>query len=69
MIVMQTTSIVFARELSKLVVERQKTLTENVASGLAISSYEQYREYVGRLAELNEVLEMMNEAEANVNKR
>ncbi len=66
---MQTTSIVFARELSKLVVERQKTLTENVASGLAISSYEQYREYVGRLAELNEVLEMMNEAEANVNKR
>jgi hypothetical protein len=69
MIMMQTTSIVFARELSKLVVERQKTLTENVASGLAISSYEQYREYVGRLAELNEVLEMMNEAEANVNKR
>jgi len=66
---MQTTSIVFARELSKLVVERQKTLTENVASGLAISSYEQYREYVGRLAELNEVLEMMNEAETKVNKR
>ncbi len=66
---MQTTMTAFMRELARLIAERRKTLTDNVASGLAISSYEQYREHVGRLAELNEVLEMMDEAEANVNKR
>lgn len=66
---MQTTAIAFRRELTKLIAERQKTLTENVASGLAISSFEQYREHVGRLSELSEVLDMMDDAEANVNKR
>lgn len=66
---MQTTAIAFRRELTKLIAERHKTLTENVASGLAISSFEQYREHVGRLSELNEVLDMMDDAEANVNKR
>lgn len=66
---MQTVSSVFERELAKLIHERRKNLIENVASGLAITTMEQYREAVGRIAELNEIEELMAIAADNVSKR
>jgi hypothetical protein len=66
---MQTISSVFERELAKLIAERRKTLIENVASGLAVKTFEQYREAVGRIDELREVEELMVIAAENVSKR
>lgn len=66
---MQTTMHAFMQELSALIAERRKTLTQNVTSGLAVTSYEQYREHVGRLSELDEVIDLMGEAATNVSKR
>ena len=65
---MQTTSTLFERELTKLIEERKKILIQNVVSGVAINTMESYREHVGRLAALNEVLEMFDEANTIVNK-
>jgi hypothetical protein len=66
---MFTTNDAFRVELTKLINERRKTLIENVVSGLAIQSHDQYREHVGRISALNEVLELMDEAETNMMKR
>lgn len=66
---MITTMDAFRRELTKLIDERRKSMIENVTSGLAITSMEQYREHVGRLSEQVEILDLMDEAEANVRKR
>ena len=44
-------------------------MVENVTSGLAITTHDQYREYIGRLSEQREILDLMDEAETNVNKR
>ena len=63
---MLTYGSAFERELAKLIAERRKTLTENVVSGVAIQTMERYREMVGRLAELEEVLSMFEVANANV---
>jgi len=59
----------FRRELTKLIEDRRKNMIENVTSGLAIVTFEQYREHVGKLSEQSEILDMMDEAEANVRKR
>jgi hypothetical protein len=69
MISMMTTMDAFRRELTKLIEDRRKNMIENVTSGLAITTHDQYREYVGRLSEQREILELMDEAETNVNKR
>lgn len=66
---MQTTMVAFRRELTKMILARKELLVSNLSSGLAITTFEQYREHVGRLAELTEVIEMMDEAEESVNKR
>lgn len=66
---MITTMDAFRRELTKLIDDRRKSIIENVTSGLAITSMEQYREHVGRLSEQVEILDLMDEAEANVRKR
>jgi hypothetical protein len=63
---MLTYGSAFERELAKLIFERRKSLTENVVSGVAIQSMERYREYVGRLAELDEVLGLFEVANKNV---
>lgn len=63
---MLTYGSAFERELAKLIAERRKTLTENVVSGVAIQSMERYREIVGRLAELEEVLSLFEVANKNV---
>ena len=67
---MQTYSSAFELELAALIEERRKNLIENVVSGLAIETIVQYREAVGRISELGEVLGMFSEAHTNVsNKR
>ncbi len=66
---MQTISTVFEREVAKLIAERKKSLIEIVTSGVAIQSMESYREYVGRLSELDEVLQMFDEANTNISKQ
>jgi hypothetical protein len=65
---MLTYGSAFERELAKLIAERRKTLTENVVSGVAIDTMERYREAVGRIAELEEVLSLFEIANENVSK-
>jgi hypothetical protein len=66
---MITTMDAFRRELTKLIEDRRKNMIENVTSGLAIKTIEQYREHVGMLSEQVEILDLMDEAEENVRKR
>ena len=63
-----TTSTAFERELQKLIQERIANLSDNLLGGLAISSMEQYREQVGKIAELRKVLSLCEEAASAVNK-
>jgi len=56
----------FERELAKLIAERRKTLIENIVSGVAIQTMERYREQVGRIAELDEVMSLFEVANKNV---
>lgn len=66
---MQTVSTVFEREVTKLIAERKKSLIEIVTAGVAIQSMDVYREYVGRISELDEVLQMFDEANTNISKQ
>lgn len=66
---MQTLSTAFERELRILIEERKKSLIENVVSGVAINTMDGYREAVGRISELNEVLDMFEDANTNVSKK
>jgi len=56
----------FERELAKLIAERRKTLIENIVSGVAIQTMERYREQVGRISELDEVMSLFEVANKNV---
>lgn len=58
----------FQHELVKLITARIEDKTQNLATGVAIQSIEQYREQVGRIAELKEVLELIEEASDKVMK-
>lgn len=66
---MQTVSTQFEREMAKLIAERRKNLIEIVTTGVAISTMEGYREYIGRISELNEVMQMFDEANTNISKQ
>lgn len=63
---MLTYGSAFEREITKLIAERRKNLTENVVSGVAVQTMERYREYVGRISELDEVVSMFEIANKNV---
>jgi hypothetical protein len=63
-----TISTAFERELNKLIQERVTTLSDNLIGGLAISTMEEYREQVGRIAELKNVLSLCEEAASIINK-
>lgn len=65
---MITSSSMFQFELVKLINARIEEKTQNLATGVAIQSIEQYREQVGRIAELKEVLELIDEASEKVMK-
>ena len=65
---MNPVSTALQRELEKLIQARIEILSENIVGGMAVSSMEEYREAVGRIAELKEVLSLCEEAASNVNR-
>lgn len=65
---MNPVSTAFEREVEKLIQARIEILSENIVGGMAVSSMEEYREAVGRIAELKEVLSLCEEAASNVNR-
>lgn len=66
---MQTYASAFERELANLIEQRKKDLVEKIARGLVIDTMEKYREHVGRIMELDEVLEMFATAHDTVSKK
>jgi len=64
----QTTSSVFERELRRLISEERHHIATNIVGGHSITSMDQYREAVGKIAALDLVIELCDEAQTIVNK-
>jgi hypothetical protein len=64
----QTTSSVFERELRRLISEERHHIATNIVGGHSITSMEAYREAVGKIAALDLVVELCDEASKIVNK-
>ena len=64
----QTTSSVFERELRRLISEERHHIATNLVGGHSITSMEEYREAVGRIAALDLVIELCDDAQKIVNK-
>lgn len=64
----QTTSSVFERELRRLISEERHHIATNIVGGHSITSMEAYREAVGKVAALDMVIELCDEAQKIVNK-
>ena len=64
----QTASNVFERELRRLISEERHHLATNLVGGHSITSMEAYREAVGRIAALDLVIELCDDAQTIVNK-
>lgn len=58
----------FSMTLKKLIEQRIEDKTRDIVSGIAIHNIEEYREAVGKVQALKEVLELMDEAEEIVSK-
>jgi hypothetical protein len=63
-----TISTAFQRELIKLIIERRAEIVSNMAGGLAIKSIEEYREAVGKISALDEVIALCDEVTTIINK-
>lgn len=64
----QTTSSVFERELRRLISEERHHIATNIVGGHSITSMEQYREAVGKIAALDMVIDLCEDAQTIVNK-
>jgi hypothetical protein len=64
----QTTSSVFERELRRLISEERHHIATNVVGGHSITTMEEYREAVGKIAALDMVIELCDDAQTIVNK-
>lgn len=64
----QTTSSVFERELRRLISEERHHIATNIVGGHSITSMEAYREAVGKVAALDMVIDLCDEAQKIVNK-
>ncbi len=64
----QTASNVFERELRRLISEERHHIATNLVGGHSITSMEEYREAVGRIAALDLVIELCDDAQTIVNK-
>jgi len=64
----QTASSVFERELRRLINEERHHLATNLVGGHSITSMEAYREAVGKIAALDLVIELCDDAQTIVNK-
>ena len=64
----QTTSSVFERELRRLISEERHHIATNIIGGHSITTLDQYREAVGKIAALDMVIELCDDANSVVNK-
>jgi hypothetical protein len=64
----QTTSSVFERELRRLISEERHHIATNIVGGRSITSMEEYREAVGKIAALDMVIDLCDDAQTIVNK-
>jgi hypothetical protein len=64
----QTASNVFERELRRLISEERHHIATNIVGGHSITSMEAYREAVGRIAALDMVIELCDDAQTIANK-
>jgi hypothetical protein len=64
----QTASSVFERELRRLISEERHYIATNIVGGHYITSMEEYREAVGKIAALDMVIELCDDAQTFVNK-
>ena len=64
----QTTSSVFERELRRMISEERHHIASNIVGGHSITSIEEYREAVGKIAALDMVIDLCDDAQAIVNK-
>jgi hypothetical protein len=64
----QTVSSVFERELRRLISEERHHIATNIVGGHSITSMDQYREAVGKIAALDLVIELCDEAQTIVNR-
>ena len=64
----QTTSSVFERELRRLISEERHHIATNIVGGHSITTIEEYREAVGKIAALDMVIELCDDAQTIVNK-
>lgn len=64
----QTASSVFERELRRLISEERHHIATNLVGGHSITTMEEYREAVGRIAALDLVIELCDDAQTIVNK-
>jgi hypothetical protein len=64
----QTASSVFERELRRLISEERHHIATNIVGGHSITSMDQYREAVGKIAALDLVVELCDEAQTIVNR-
>ncbi len=64
----QTASTVFERELRRMISEERHHIASNIVGGHSIKTIEEYREAVGRIAALDMVVELCDDAQTIVNK-
>ena len=65
---MQTSGSLFERCLTKLIKERREKLVNDLSIGMSVKSMEDYRDLTGRIAELDVVEGLCEEAQSMVNK-
>lgn len=65
---MQTSGSLFERYLIKLIKERREKLVNDLCIGMSIKSMEDYKDLTGRIAELDVVEGLCEEAQSQVNK-
>ncbi len=63
-----TVSTAFERELLKLILELRAEIVSNLAGGLAIKTIEEYRESVGKISALDQVISLCEEVSTTINK-
>jgi hypothetical protein len=63
-----TVSTAFERELLKLIFELRAEIVSNLAGGLAIKTIEEYRESVGKISALDQVISLCEEVSTTINK-
>ncbi len=64
----QSVSSVFERELKRLIAEERAHLAALIVGGHSIKTIEEYREAVGKIAALDMVVDLCDDAQKVVNK-